>query len=541
MKTNVSRRDLFKFGGVAAAGALGASALAGCSPQAGTPTQAGEGSSAAADVPEFLQQPEPITEFVETLEYDVVVVGAGESGLSAAHTALEGGCTVAVVQNIPTAQSTGNMGASIDLDKTDEAGLQACVSFLMEKNAYRSNRKLLEAWAKNSHEAIHWWADTASARGVDSIPYDSSRDYNGYTFYLHANTYNHIEGAHGGAALVIADQLAEDGVEFFYNSPMVQLYKEGERVTGAICETEEGYKLFKGSKGVIVASGDYSGNEEMRNYYCPDLRGFKIMSDFRDGMGMMAGVWAGAQMTPITHSKMVHGGGNLTRLQVPFLNLDIHGERFMNETLSFAYLNNLVRDYMAEYDYQNSKAAKFFTIMPASWREHADEWVEKYPQEVQLQVGHKTMPSEEDFIKGETFEELAANINAYMESEEWGIDPIDEATIVESIKRYNEVCTGGVDTDFGKRADYLVPIEEGPFYAVPRGADSVPAVLAGLTVNENQQCLNADGEPIEGLFAAGNASGQFYGGVDYPMDIEGLSVGRAITSGYVTGRYVASL
>lgn len=544
MKTNVSRRDLFKFGGIAAAGALGASALAGCSPQAGTPSQAGDSSdSAAAETPEFLKQPEAITEFVETLEYDVVVVGAGESGLSAAHTAFEGGCKVAVVQNIGTAQSTGNMGASVDLDKTDEAGVQACVAFLLELNAYRSNRKLLEAWAHNSHEAIHWWADTAAARGVESKPFDSSKEYNGYTFYLHANTYNHVDGAHGAAALVIADQLAEDGVEFFYNSPMVQLYKEGDRVAGAICETEEGYKLFKASKAVIVASGDCSGNQEMRDYYCPDLRGFKTMSEFRDGMGMMAGVWAGAVMTPVNHSKMVHGGGQLTRFQVPFLNLNIHGERFMNEALSFAYLNNLVRDYLAEYDYQNSMAAKFFTIMPANYLEIANEWVENNsdPGAVAMGVGNGGAPSEDQFIKGETLEELAANINAYMESEEWGIDPIDEATIVESIKHYNEVCASGVDTDFGKRAKYMVPIEDGPFFAVPRGANSVPAVLGGLTVNENQQCLNADGEPIEGLFAAGNASGQFYGGVDYPMDIEGLSVGRAITSGYVTGRYVASL
>ena len=47
--------------------------------------------------------------------------------------------------------------------------------------------------------------------------------------------------------------------------------------------------------------------------------------------------------------------------------------------------------------------------------------------------------------------------------------------------------------------------------------------------------------PIEGLFAGGNASGPFFGGGNYPMDIEGLSVGRAITTGYVTGRYVAGL
>lgn len=542
MTASVSRRDVLKYGGIITAGALGAGALTSCAPQSkGSTEGTGDRSDAGIDTPEFLKQPEPITDFVETLEFDIVVVGAGESGLAAAHTAHEGGCSVAVVQNINTAQSTGNMGASVDLDKTDEAGLQACISFLMEKNAYRSNRKLIEAWARNSHEAIHWWADTAAARGVESKPYDSSRQYNGYAFHLHANTYNHVEGAHNAAALVIADQLAEDGVEFFYESPCRQIYREEDRVAGVICETEDGMKLFKASKGVILATGDCSGNEEMRNYYCPDLKGFKTMSDFRDGMGMMAGIWAGAQMTPVNHSKMVHGGGALTRLQTPFLNLDIHGKRFMNETLSFAYLNNLMRDYLAEYDYANPMAAKFFTIMPANWREITDAWIEEYPAEVQIQVGHMKVPTEDKFIKGETFEELAKNINAYMEAEEWAIDPIDETTIVESIESYNALCSQGADTEFGKRAAFLKPIENGPFYAVPRGANSVPAVLGGLVVDENQQCLDKDNQPIPGFFAAGNASGQFYGGVDYPMDIEGLSVGRAITSGFVTGRYVASL
>lgn len=542
MTANVTRRDLFKFGGIAAAGALGAGALAGCAPTTASSSAEAGSSESAGDTPEFLKQPEPITEFAETKEFDVVVVGAGESGLSAAHTAQEAGAHVAVVQNIGTAQTTGNMGASVDLDKTDEAGVQAAVQFLMEKNAYRSNRKLLEAWAHNSHEAIHWWADTAAARGVESKPFDSSKEYNGYTFYLHANTYNHMEGAHNDAAMVIAEQLAEDGVEFFYNSPAAQIYKEDNRVTGVICQNEDdSYTLYKAAKGVILASGDCSGNEEMRNYYCPDLRGFKTMSEFRDGMGMVAGIWAGAQMTPINHSKMVHGGGVLTRLQVPFLNLDIHGERFMNEVLSFAYLNNLMRDYLAEYDYQNSMAAKFFTIMPANWLETAEKWVEEDPSEVQLGVGNGGIPDESQLIKADSIEELASAINQYMVDESWGIDPIDEATIVASIEHYNELCATGMDTEFGKRAKYLVPIEEGPFYAVPRGANSVPAILGGLIVDENQQCLDSDGNPIEGFFAAGNASGQFYGGVDYPMDIEGLSVGRAITSGFVTGRYVASL
>ena len=486
----VTRRDLFKFTGLAAAGVVGASALAGCAPKtaAETATLADTG-SADAGLPAFLQAPEPITDFADTREYDVVVVGAGESGLSAAHSAVAAGAKVACVQNIGTAQTTGNMGASVDTTKTDEAGIQACVAFLMEKNAYRSNRKLLEAWARNSYEAVTWWADTAAEGGAESKPYDSEREYNGYTYYLHANTYNHLEGAHNDAALAVCDAVAAEGVEFFFNSPTVQLYKEGERVAGVICETEEGNVLFKAAKGVILASGDCSGNQEMRDYYCPDLRGFKTMSPFRDGMGMMAGIWAGAQMTPVNHSKMVHGGGALTRLELPFLNLDIHGERFMNEVLSFAYLNNLMRGYLEEYDFQNPMAAKFFTIMPANWVEIGEQWAAAHPNEVKFGVGNMKIPSEDQFVKGETFAELAANINAYMEAEEWHIDPIDEQTIVASIEAYNELCATGADGKFGKRADYLVPIEQGPFFAVPRGANSVPAVLGGLTVNENQQCL----------------------------------------------------
>lgn len=403
----VTRRDLFKFTGLAAAGVMGASALAGCAPKTAAETASlADTGSADSGLPAFLQAPEPITDFADTREYDIVVVGAGESGLSAAHSAVAAGAKVACVQNIGTAQTTGNMGASVDTTKTDEAGIQACVAFLMEKNAYRSNRKLLEAWARNSYEAVTWWADTAAEGGAESKPYDSEREYNGYTYYLHANTYNHLEGAHNDAALAVCDAVAAEGVEFFFNSPAVQLYKEGERVAGVICETEEGNVLFKAAKGVILASGDCSGNQEMRDYYCPDLRGFKTMSPFRDGMGMMAGIWAGAQMTPVNHSKMVHGGGALTRLELPFLNLDIHGERFMNEVLSFAYLNNLMRGYLEEYDFQNPMAAKFFTIMPANWAEIGEQWAAAHPNEVRFGVGNMKVPSEDQFVKGETFAEL---------------------------------------------------------------------------------------------------------------------------------------
>ena len=171
---------------------------------------------------------------------------------------------------------------------------------------------------------------------------------------------------------------------------------------------------------------------------------------------------------------MVHGGGALTRLELPFLNLDIHGERFMNEGAFLRLPEQPHARLPEEYDFQNPMAAKFFTIMPANWAEIGEQWTAAHPEEVKFGVGNMKVPSEDQFVKGETFAELAANINAYMEAEEWHIDPIDEQAIVASIEAYNELCATGSDGQFGKRADYLVPIEQGPFFAVPRGANSVP-------------------------------------------------------------------
>ena len=195
METAVSRRDLLKTTGVAAAAGLAASTM--------PLTQAVAAEDAAENpfIPSFLVKPEPVTDFAETYDYDVVVVGAGEAGLSAVHSALEAGATVACLQNMPMAFTTGNMAASIDLDKTSEAALQACISFINWKSDYRSSRPLVESWARNSQEALAWWEQAAAEGGVESKPYDCVLNYNSYDIHLHANTYFHVEGNHNAAAI----------------------------------------------------------------------------------------------------------------------------------------------------------------------------------------------------------------------------------------------------------------------------------------------------------------------------------------------------
>ena len=536
---NVSRRDLLKFGGIGALGLAGATALAGCAPQAagdaGKGDAAGDGST--YEGPSFLQKPADITEFAETHEYDVVVVGAGESGLSAIHTALEAGATVGVLQSLSIVQTAGNMAAAVDLTKTDEAGIKACVSFVNYKSDWRSNAAQVEAWARNSQEALAWWEEAALAGGIESKPYDYSVSYNGHEFFLHANTYFHEEG-HQKSALLIGDDLAAAGAEFYFETPCVQLYKEGERVAGAIGQNADGgYVLLKAAKGVILATGDYVGDTEMLEYYTPDAKGLHQAVDFRNGSGLKAGMWAGAQMCPASHTKMVHGESAAVRFEMPYLFLDRHGNRFMDEgCCRMGYLNEFTKKYLKEVDFADSTAAKFFSIVPMNWEEHYEQW--KDFSDISIHNAYRNVDPEQ-WIKADTLEDLAEAMIAYANEQKWAHE-LDAAAIVESINRYNELVAKGSDDDFGKRSEYLVPIEA-PCYAVPRGANNIDCLVDGLVVDGNFQCLDVDMNPIEGLFAVGNASGPFFGGGNYPMDIEGLSVGRAITTGYVTGRYVAGL
>ena len=205
-----------------------------------------------------------------------------------------------------------------------------------------------------------------------------------------------------------------------------------------------------------------------------------------------------------------------------------------------AYLNNFQRQFLAENHYENAHAGRFFTILPGNWRQFANEWIAEDPMAFSITGGAGDI-QDTDLISADTVEGLVEAINAYKDKNEWDTPAIDAAAVQATIDRYNELCAAGADDDFGKEARYLVPIDNGPYFAVARGGLSVPAILGGLIIDENGQCLDEELAPIPGLFAAGNASGPFFGGVDYPLDVLGLSVGRAITTGYVTGAYVAAL
>lgn len=529
----LSRRDLLKFGGVAAAGMAGASVLAGCSPsQSAGATSAPAADTAAvagSNVPSFLAKPEPITEFAETKDYEIVVVGAGVSGMSAVLTAAKAGARVACLQKEPTPSSQGNMGAGLDLEKTSPAGRAALVSFLIELSDHRADRSLIEAWADNSAAALSQFEEAARAGGVEVNADEPDADrvlaINGYEVYLHANTYFGI--GHDEVVKAVAPIAEQAGAEFFYSTPAVQLVTDDSgKVTGVVGEGSKGeYILFNALKGVILATGDYQCDRDMVDFYCPDMSDFPALQLNRTGDGHKMGVWAGGEIEPIGHTKMVHDA-RVSRADAPFMLVDSDGKRLLCEGPLQGYLNNYVRGHIRKAG--DPLAGTLYSVVDAQWQEQAAEWQKDDPA-----INVRTCSV---YYEGDTIADAvaAAAKDGYV---------LDADAVQASVDRYNELCEKGSDDDFGKDPKFMCAITEPPFAIIPHDFGyGLSAILGGLLVDADNHVLKTeDRTPIEGLYAVGNVSGCFYGGSDYPMDVLGLSIGRAITSGYLAAKTVSSL
>ncbi len=411
-----------------------------------------------------------------------------------------------------------------------EAAKSALVSFLIERSNHRSKRELVQAWADNSYDAITWFAEKTSAAGIEvneGEP-EAERDIavNGYNVHLHANTYFGI--GHDEVVKALADTMEALGATCFYNSPAAQLVQdEGGRITGVVAANPDGgYDLHNASVGVVLACGAYETDEEMVSYYSPDsvVLGFGMPG--RDGDGHKMAMWVGGQMEPAPHAMMVHDW-RVCRADAPFLMVNCAGERFMAEGPKQGYINKYLRPFIKQY---GDAAHTAFTLVDAKWQDQWQAWREEDPTIDAHNVKW--------YFEGNTWAECVEAMHADPDAaaEGWDVDP---AALEKTVARYNELAAKGADDDFGKNPKYLQALDTPPFAIIPRSFDgSLP--MGGIIVNADNMVLDENDEPIEGLYAVGNNAGPFYGGTDYPMDVLGLSIGRAITNGYCAGKFLAA-
>ncbi len=538
-KTMAFNRRSFVKGGIAAASGLALGALAGCGsapvksqaePAAGGSSIALPDSITMADVKNSAVELEPITDFVAEETYDIVVVGAGCAGVPAVVTALEEGATVCCLQKESIVSANGAGASCVAHKYSDPAAVARWTSLWAEENLWRFNRELFKYWEERSDETLSWILQKGLAVGVEP-----NVCLTGESVYLDGlGTVAVCKAIQPGNQVLmeaLAAQAEKDGAVFHYSTPAVQLAQdESGAVTGVVGKASDGsYIKVNANKGVILAAGDYMNNESLLNRYNGDVIDWQPDLINHTGDGHILGALAGGRIAPGPHPRQIHSlfSDDRVFLATPILSLDPEGNRFMNEEVVMTDWNTVMK-----YCYPADMKKHLYRFLDSAVEEKFPgvATVEDVEALVQgtiegggergsgLGVGLAT-------YKGDTLEELLYNM---------GID--DPQPFLDGIARYNELCASGADTDFGKNPAYMKAVDTPPFYGIINNPETLSANNGGLLVDEHYQVIDAEGNPIPGLFSAGVNGGDVCGGINWHMPA-GSSNGHCFNAGRYTVIY----
>lgn len=445
----------------------------------------------------------------EALDVDVVVVGAGAAGLSAAQTALEAGANVLLVEKAGvTGGSTARSGGKIlgagtpwqtaqGFEDTPEMMYDYLMSF--DRDGIMSE-ELVYTFCQASAENIQWLVD----RGVqmqDVEPIHSS---------LTPWRVHNVQGGggqtsgHGGHFTVpLTNLYEENGGRILYNCRATELITdETGAVVGLKADKADGGRVTVNAKAVILATGGYAHNEEMlakyHDFLPTNIYSGVPMGNVGDGLTMAVAVGAknfdapGLQLVYVSYD--CYCGIN----EESGLIVSEDGERVVNE---WSYQSH-VAQALADAD---STCGFYITAVKDG------ACVEPYPM-LAWGVTLENVPH------AATIEELADLIG------------VDGGALASTVARYNELCAKGTDDDFGKPAEYMIPVEGEMYYAF-RMTPGSSVTFGGLEIDTDAHVLDTNDTPIPGLYAAGEVA--FTGLFDAEYPCCGMAIGSAIYYGRV--------
>lgn len=524
----------------------------------------------------WLTAPDPISDdqISETVDADVVIVGCGVAGLTAARAAAEAGTKVVVIEKAETYQYRSGQYGIYHSQLQQEHGMdfdpRAAINAMMKEMGYRPDERVWNLWAEYSGPAFDWLLG-ASTKPVDYID-NTATSYNPDDITVQGTHFPVPEAFDAtkefsptypqATCSFVPDQggiLEENyqaalaaGAEFRFSCWARQLTRDGVangttgRADGVIAQTADGtYFKVTASKAVIMCAGDYGSNSDMVKYYCGGRTYPAVWMNMDAagnptnlGEGQQMGMWIGAKMEDGPHAPMTHTLGGALGCDAFFL-ANCRGERFVNEDVAGQQLSTQLYRQPGEYGIQifddnYPDQVGLMNCAHGSVNHIVDEdpTLDGYSMTIgKYAVATREMVESSCDAVADTLEELVAKLD---------LDEDAQQTLLTSIERYNELCAAGVDSDFGKTSERMFPIEQPPFYATKITAGGMLVCLGGLSVDPTTlSVVDYDYQPIEGLYAAGNNMG---GRIlqDYPVAIGGVSHATALTFGWLTGTIAAT-
>jgi flavocytochrome c len=439
--------------------------------------------------------------------YDVVVVGSGAAGLSAAIQAADAGAKVAVIEKLPMVGGStvvsGGFVYGTGSAAMQKLGIKDSVEDLVKYWSDRAEGKVdtakLQYVAEKSGSTIDWLVGLG-AQLNDPVPAGTSPVRRSHM------------SPEGGAGIIKPLKAAADAkkIEFFMETAATKLITKGGAVVGVIAKGKDGKEVTFNARAVVLATGGFDRNDALMAKYAPDFKGtetFAGAGNTGDGLTMATAI--GAQVegfgSIIGFRKVVGEPSFATEtaglMWMPYLSVNQEGKRFVNEASDYPVFHQSLTKQTNRMSYLIFDGA---TYVPA-----LDKAVEK----------------------NEAF--VADSIPALAKAA-----GLDEKAFAATVAAYNKAVKSGKDAEFGKSMKGLKPVAKAKFYALKVVAASL-GTMSGLKTDVDTHVLNAKGEAIKGLFAAGEvADGGFFNQV-YPAS--GTAIQMSLTFGREAGQKAAEL
>ena len=457
----------------------------------------------------------------------ILVLGGGAAGLSAAVTALEAGARVTLLEkrkylcgNGRYAEGVFAAGSRMQQRNNVDAEPEKLFRQAMEYSHWRADARLVRTLIGRSGETVDWLTDLGVpfSRLLHHMPNQTPE-----VFHM---AYPAPTGLQ--VMKVLEARCRELGGEIFTQAQARSLLRKNGSVVGAQAVVQGEGRDFP-ADAVLIATGGFGGNAELMRRMIPDrdpaayahLKG--ILMD-GDGFRMAEAVGADTPMDIAIEGcgPVFFGRGELTALirRPDALWVNALGERFCDESIcaDFIYGQNAVARQPGQF---------CWAILDEAGLRRAYE----------APPGLMAPPEATDNGMGRLYEALEQELKTDRVRKADTIPALgeaaglDAATLTAEVEAYNASCAAGHDSLFGKDRRSMVPIAEGPFYAVRAGMDII-TTHGGIAVNHRMQVLRPGGTPIPGLYAAGiDISGVDSG--DYSVDLSGHAFGFSLTGGRI--------
>ena len=562
----ISRRG-FLTGAAAAMGAAAAAGagLAGCS----SPNAGGKSSGSAAAESMTADSAKKVkwsfeiapdmpadSEISQTYTADVVVVGSGVSGMCCAVSAAESGCDTIVVSAGTKAVGRGGSNQAIGSKYQKQMGIEDSPELRREQTMIEQlaatmfcDMRKWARWEANSGAFMDWMIDKMAAKGLSCSLEPAYYDPDGVMSSPAAshNFFNADQpiGVFYGAPLIAqayADTFTDDlGGKIYFQHKAYCLVRENDnkgRVSAVIAKDSSGnFVKFEAKKAVVLATGDFSKNEDMMARYCPwqyekmkdqlmfgepDYDVEMNYSGLMDGIGQRMGLWVGAAwQRTFPNPCAINSAGLGPALCVVDnfrgINLASDGKRFMNENTNFAY---------CAYAKMQLPDQTAYGIWDTAYAYTQEEWeglgytvgeangIPKSTPEQMIAMWDKNVESG-NYVKADTIDELLAKL-----------DGLDAAEAKKSIEAYNKYAAQGLDEEYHVNPELLHPIATGPFYGSKTVGATFLSTMGGLRTNADLQVCEEDDTPIQGLYNVGSMIGDFYAN-SYNFGFPGQNLGAA--------------